>query len=104
MDCVLCEFCVCGVFMNIVFVENLFKYLIFLFNEYIIKFIDEIEDLFCFKKCWDCGIKVLIYIVDILVNGYFEIEGCVVLVVDLKFVVVFVKCVEFVMGICNLFE
>lgn len=90
MDCVLCEFCICGVSINIDFVINLLKYLMFLLNEYIIKFIDMIEDLFNFKQCCDCVIKILIYIVDIIVNGYLEIVGCLKFYVEVKVLKVFV--------------
>lgn len=104
MDRVLCEFWVCGVVMNIEFVINLLKYLIFLDDSYIIKFIDIMLDLFQFDKCQDCVMCILIYIVDILVNGYLEIVGCVLFLVKVCSLILLKFCVVFVFGMCQLFE
>lgn len=88
MDCVLCEFWICGVVINFVFLENIIDYVDFWVNNYIMCFIDDMLVLFEQIKWQDWVIKFLIYIVDVVVNGYLEIKICVWLLVDVLVLVV----------------
>lgn len=70
MECNLKEFCICGIKINILFLENVVKYKNFLLGEYDILFIDVLFELFLFLKCKDCGMKMLNYIGIVIVNGF----------------------------------
>lgn len=64
------EFCICGIKINILFFENVVKYDKFLIGVYDILFIDIMFEFFVFLKWKDCGIKMFIYIGNVMVNGF----------------------------------
>lgn len=76
MCCNLIEFCICGVKMNIFFLLNVVCYLDFVSGNYNISFIDIILELFKFLYICDCGIKMLCYIGNVMVNGFLGIKYC----------------------------
>lgn len=76
MECLLCEMWICGVKMNILFFINVMCNDKFRSGDYIIKFIEEIFEFFDIVLILDRGIKILEYIGNVMINGFFNVEKC----------------------------
>lgn len=89
--CVFVEFCICGVLINIFFLQVFFEDDVFIVGDVSILFIDECLELLCGCVLKDCGMKLLNWLVDVIVNKlygvYFGVVDLVIKLLEIDLIV-----------------